>query len=150
MTFKKILVILIILSLFVIPASYAALNTEFKVPDEFEKADIWDTAIYDIYSLKTDGNVLLYIMDYTDEDFDLFFKTDSANDYYTNPLDNNMVMGIDNSFNDGYVSEVVELDGNKYIVQTCLNDTPTNDQIKDSAKYLTEFNELNNVESINV
>ena len=148
MTFKKILVILIVFSLFVLPASYAALNTGLQAPDEFEKSDIWDTAIFDSYSLKTDKNVQLEIMEYDDEMYDTLFKDDTELGYYVNDLGNNIFMGKDNDLNDGYILEVIEFNGNKYIVNTYLNNTPTNDQIKDSMKYITEFNELNNVEPI--
>ena len=150
MTFKKIAIFLIILSLFVLPASYAALGTDFQAPDEFEKDSNWDTAVSDVYSLKTDDQVELYISEYTDSDYDLFFKTDMDNNYYVSNLEDNMIMGKDNDFNDGYVLEIVEYNGEKYIVYTYLMDSPSNDQIKDSSRYLTEFNELNNVEPISI
>lgn len=150
MNFKKSLVILVILSLFVLPASYAALNSGLNAPDEFEKADNWDNAIYDIYSLKTDKNVELEICKYDDELYNTLFKDDPSNGYSVNDLGNNVFMGKDNDLKDGYVLEVIEYNGNKYIVHTYLSDNPNNDQIKDSLKYLTEFNKLNNVEPISI
>ena len=56
MNLKKTIIILTILCLFVLPACNAALNTELKAPNDFEKADNWDKAVYDIYSLKNDKN----------------------------------------------------------------------------------------------
>lgn len=148
MTFRKIVIILIMLSLFILPASYAAFSAGFQVPNEFEQVSVDGSAIYDIYFLKSNKNVLLYILEYNDEDYDLFFETDASTHYYVTDLGNNMVMGKDNAFNEAYVSEVVLFKGNKYIVQTSLNETPTDSQIKDTAKYLDEFNKLNNVTPI--
>ena len=128
----------------------AAINSGLAAPDEFEKSDIWDTAIYDIYSLKDDNNTQLQICNYTEDDYDLLFKTDTDSGYYVNELGNNIFMGKDNDFSDGYVLEVIDYNGEKYIVHTYLMDNPTNDEIKDSLKYLEEFNKINNVEPIEV
>lgn len=128
----------------------AAINSGLEAPDEFEKIDIWDTAIYDIYSLKDDEEVQLQICNYTEDDYDLLFKTDTENEYYVSELGNNIFMGKDNGFNDGYVLEVIDNNGEKYIVHTYLMGNPTNDEIKDSIKYLEEFNKINNVEPIEV
>ena len=146
---KKIGLILIIALITIMPC-YAALGTDFKAPDTFQKSSIWDTAIYDIYSLKTDNNTQLTISEYTDDDYNLFFKTDTSNNYYVSDLNNNMKMGRDNELNDGYTMEIVEHNGQKYIVYITLSDHPTNDEIKDSAKYLDDFNKVNNVEAVAV
>ena len=148
MDFKKFLIILIILSLFVIPASYAALNSGLQAPSEFEKSDIWDTAVYDIYDLKTDKNVQLEVCEYDDELYDTLFKDDPEFGYYVSDLGDNAVMGKDNDMDEGYVLEIIEYNGNKYIIYTYLMDNPSNEEIKASIKYLTEFNELNGVEPI--
>ena len=148
MTFRKIVIILIMLSLFVLPASYAAFNPGFQAPNEFEQVSTDNSTMFDIYFSKSNKNLLLFIMDYSDEDYELFFETDIYNHFYVTDLGNNMVMGKDNTFNEGFVSEVVAFNGNKYIVQTSLNETPTDSQIKDTVKYLDEFNKLNNVTPI--
>ena len=150
MNLKKTIIILTILCLFVLPASYAALNSGLNAPDEFEKADNWDNAIYDIYSLKNDKSVELEICKYDEELYNTLFKDDTSNGYSVTDLGDNVFMGKDNDLKDGYVLEVIEYNGNKYIVHTYLSDNPNNDQIKDSLKYLTEFNKLNNVEPISI
>ena len=148
MNLKKTIIILTILCLFVLPACNAALNTELKAPSDFEKADNWDKAAYDIYSLKNDKNVQLEICKYDDELYNTLFKEDTSNGYSVTDLGNNVFMSKDNDLKDGYVLEVIKYNGNKYIVHTYLTKNPNNDQIKDSMKYLTEFNKLNSVEPI--
>ena len=144
---KKVSLILLI-TIFLILPCYAELGTDFQAPSDFEKSDIWDTAVYDIYDLKTDENVQLFICDYTDDDYDLFFK--NGEDYTVEDLDDNIIMGKDTFLNDGYALEIIEEGSDKYIVYMMLSDNPTDDQIKDSVEYLTEFNKLNNVEPIEV
>ena len=146
---RKIVLTLLIIGLLLIPCTYAALNTNLKAPNEFEKASNWNTTIYDIYTLKNDNNTQLYICNYTEKDYDLLFKDDPANNYQISKLSNNTIIGKDNELKDGYILETIETDGNKYIVYILLLDNPTDTQIKDAMKYLTEFNKLNNVEPIN-
>lgn len=150
MGFRNILIFLIILSLFVLPVSFAALDSGLQAPDDFEKASNWDTSIHDVYTLKSDEDIELYICEYSDSDYDTLFKDDSDNKYHVSDLGDNMVMGKDNDFDDGYVLEVIEFEGNKYIVYTYLMDDPTNDEIEATSHYLSEFNDLNNVYAISV
>ena len=150
MRFRNILVFLIILGLFVVPATYAALDSNLQAPDEFEKASNWDTSIHDVYALKSDDDIELYICEYTDSDYGVLFKDDSANGYHVSDLADNMFMAKDNDFKDGYVLEVIEFEGEKYIVYAYLMDNPTNDEIEASSHYLSEFNELNGVYAISV
>lgn len=150
MKFRNILIFLIILGLFVIPVSYASLGSGLQAPDDFEKASNWDVSIDDVYALKSDEDIELYVREYSDMDYDTLFKTDSDNKYFVSDLGDNMFMGKDNDFGDGYVLEVVEFEGNKYIVYVYLMDDPTSDEIKEYTNYLTEFNELNGVEAISV
>ena len=145
---KKIYLIILIIGLITIPTVCGALNSNLKAPDEFDKASNWDKVSFDIYTLKTDNNTQLWISEYTDEDYDLFFKTDKNNDYYVSDLSNNMIMGKDNYFHQGYVFEIIEVDGHKYIVNSFITNNPSNDKIKDSSKYLEEFNKLNNVQPL--
>lgn len=147
--YKKIGVFIII-GLFLIMPCWAELGTDLKAPDEFKQANNWDKAIYDIYCLKDNESVELTITPYSDEDYEFWFKDNASRDYYVNDIGNGMTMGTDNYFNEGYVLEVVEHGGNKYIVYTYLHDNPTNDMVKDSSKYLDEFNEINNVEPVEV
>ena len=149
---KSILKILLIVGiLFLLIGSVsAAINSGFKVPDEFRKSDIWDTAVYDTYCLKNDKNVMLYICEYSEEDYNLYFKDNPGEQYYVTDLGDNIVMSKDNGLNEGYVLEVVEYNGNKYIVHTYLKDNPSTTEIQDSKEYITEFNRLNNLEPITV
>ena len=143
---KKIWIILLIVGLLTIPSVYGALNSGLKAPDGFDKASNWDKAKFDIYDLKSDKDVHLYISEYTDEDYDLYFKNDK--DYRVSDLGDNMVMGKDNYLNQGYVLEIIEVNGNKYIVYVLTDHNPSNDKIKDSSKYLSDFNKLNNVQPL--
>ena len=146
---KKIALIFLITICLIVPC-YAALETDFQAPSEFEKSDNWNSAVYDIYDLKTDENIQLYISNYTDVDYDLFFKSDSETNYVVSTLEDNIVLGKDGELNQGYVLEIIEDEGNKYIVYILSMKNPTDNQIKDTAKYLEEFNQLNSVEPIEV
>lgn len=129
----------------------AALNTGLKAPDEFEKSTYWEkNDKSDIYSLKNDNNTLLYIDKYSDDLYDTLFKDDPELDYHVNKLNDTIMMGKDNGVHDGYVMEIIEYNGEKYIVNICISDNPDNAKIKDSANYLDEFNKLNNIQPIKV
>lgn len=150
---KKVLKIIIGISILflLIGGVSAALNSGLKAPDEFEKSIYWErNNESDIYSLKNDNNTLFYIDKYSDDLYDTLFKDDAEFDYHVNPVSDNIFMGKDNSLHDGYVMEVIEYNGEKYIINICISDNPDNARIKDSADYLTEFNKLNNVQPIKV
>lgn len=146
----KILIGIGILLLLITGVS-AALNTGLKAPDDFEKSIYWEkNDKSDIYSLKNDNNTLLYIDKYSDDLYNTLFKDDAELDYHVNKLNDTIMMGKDNGVHDGYVMEIIEYNGEKYIVNICISDNPDNAKIKDNANYLAEFNKLNNIQPIKV
>ena len=149
-TITKIIIGISILFLLIGVVS-AALNSELQAPDEFEHSEFWDKNNFmDIYSLKGDNNTRLYIEKYDEENDAILFENDKELDYSVTPLDDNMYMAIDNGVHEGSVMEVIEFNGEQYFIYTALSDNPSDSQVKDSSKYLTEFNKLNNVEPINI
>ena len=149
-TIIKIMTIAAIM-LFSISIVSAALNTGLQAPAEFEHSIYWDrNNDMDIYALKNDNNTLLYVEEYNADDDKILLESDPEFNYYVTPMGNNTYLGLDQDLHDGYVIEVVEYDGVKYIVNTYLTDNPDNAKVTDSAKYLVEFNKLNNVEPVAV
>ena len=144
---KRILILLIIL-LFSVSAVSAALETGLQAPEEFIHSEYWNTNNFmDIYCLSDDNNTRIEIDKYDADADKILFESDG--DYHVTDLGNNTYMGIDNSVQEGYVLEVIDFNGQKYLVTTGLYGK-TDDQVRDSMKYLAEFNQLNGLEPVAV
>ncbi len=146
---KKILLFSVIL-LFTMGFVCGALTSDFKAPNGFEHSSYLDeNDSINIYCFKGDEDKLFLIEKYDDEYYGDLFKNNTEYYYSVTSLGNNTYMGLENGIiQSGAVMEVIEHNGEKYLVYTFLKDTSDKGQIKDSANYLTEFNKLNNVEPI--
>lgn len=150
MSFKKVVIFLIILGMIVLPASYADSSTHFKAPSEFENVTEANIDEYGIYNLKNNENVQLCTNKFSNDDYDLYFKAHDDDSYNVSKLNGNITLGKDNLTNDTYVVEVVEHNGEKYIISIIMTNNPSNDTVNNAAKYMKEFNELNNVTPISI
>lgn len=162
--YKKICLILFVLIIITIPCYAGGLGANFKVPDEFKQVDIndngdWDgespILVYDKYELKTDSNIYITVEEYDKEIWDEYTTTDASTFDFCYDLDNNMVVAnhMDkDELSYGSVLEVVELNGNMYMVDLTFWGVPlnTDDQVKNATNYLDEFNKLNNVKPIQI
>jgi len=147
---KRILILIIIL-LFGVSAVSAAANFDLQAPNEFEHSIYWDrNDDMDIYSMKGDNNTMLYVDKYDADNDAILFESDPEFDYYVTPMGNNTYLCLDKSVHEGSINEVVEHGGEKYLVYVSVMGNPDNAKVTDSAKYLVEFNQLNNVEPVAV
>ena len=127
----------------------AALNSGLQAPAEFVHSEYWDkNSFMDIWCLPNDNNTRLDINKYDVETDGILFESDSSVEYSVTPMGNNIAMFTDGSGNSGGVMEVVEFNGEKYLVSAYLASESSPEKAKDCMKYLDEFNKLNNVEAI--
>ena len=148
MSFRKFLIIAIVACLFVAPVTYGETSDNFKIPDVFENVSEAQIDEYGVYNLKSDENITLCTNKYRADDYDLFFKNHSGENYHVSKLSNNMTLGRDSDLNDTHILEIVEHKGAKYMVFIEISKNATNDTVNDCVKYLEKFNELNNVNPV--
>lgn len=135
---KKIL-ILFLVTITLTSVVSAADFSDFKAPVNFD--DIGD-GVFVLYDSSSNADEILSIVKYNEHDW---------NDYITNDTDNQYIVnGENNTYNytDGIVNEVgsfelIEVDGDKFIIDFAKVDA-SND-FNQTFSNLINFNELNNV-----
>lgn len=125
-----------------IGAVSAADQTSFKVQSEFE--DLGD-GVYVIYDAFKNADEILSVVEFNEHDWKDYTTNDTENKY--------VVTGENNTYNftDGSVNEVgsfelIEVDGDKFIVDYAK--TGNEDGLNQTFTNLMEFNKLNNVTPI--
>ena len=142
---KKIAVCLI-LTLFLICAVSAANMTNFTLPDDFE--DVGD-GVYIKYDSAKKVEQTFAIIKYTQYDAEDYLKNDTSYGYTVYNGTNNTFNFVDEKLNEKGSIELVEIDGQKYIVESWnAIDGNANDFTK-TFQNLLDFNKLNNVKPIN-
>lgn len=138
----KRVILLLIISMALIGAVSAADQTSFKVQSEFE--DLGD-GVYVIYDAFKNADEILSVVEFNDHDWKDYTTNDTENKY--------VVTGENNTYNftDGSVNEVgsfelIEVDGDKFIVDYAK--TGNEDGLNQTFTNLMEFNKLNNVTPI--
>lgn len=132
--FKKIALTLIVLILAV--GVVSAIDMEdMKVPDGFEKSSS-NCFEKDKYELN--------LVPYSDSDKELTFENDDG--YTVSKYSSNIYKYTDKLVKNVGAIEVVEIDGNKYLIECVKKDTTSVDSLV--YDYLTEFNSLNDLTPI--
>ncbi|MDO5815421.1 MAG: hypothetical protein Q4Q18_07270 [Methanobrevibacter sp.] len=138
----KRVILLLIISMALIGAVSAADQTSFKVQSEFE--DLGD-GVYVIYDAFKNADEILSVVEFNEHDWKDYTTNDTENKY--------VVTGENNTYNftDGSVNEVgsfelIEVDGDKFIVDYAK--TGNEDGLNQTFTNLMEFNKLNNVTPI--
>ena len=131
---KKIVLTLTVLILAVGIVS-AVDMTDMKVPNGFEK--------YSSNCFEKD-DFELNLAPYSDSDKGLIFEDDE--DYTVSEYSSNIYKYTDKLVKNVGAVEVVEIDGDKYLVECVKKDTTTEDS--SVYDYLTEFNSLNDLTPI--
>ena len=141
--FKKVFIILFI-SLMAIGV-VAADSTNFEAPQGF--GDLGKG----VYVLQTFGNTNQFLtivpFDYYKADY---LINDSSDGYFIFPYENGTFNYVEESVNEQGSFEIVEFEGNKYIID--FSDETINDKndFSGTYKWFAEFNKLNNVTPLNV
>lgn len=109
--------------------------TDMKVPDGFEK--------YSSNCFEKD-DFELNLVSYSDSDKGLIFEDDE--DYTVSEYSSNIYKYTDKLVKNVGAVELVEIDGDKYLVECVKKDTTTEDS--SVYDYITEFNSLNDLTPI--
>lgn len=142
--FKKIFLVLFIglISIGVV----AAVDTgDFNIPDEFDELG---GGVFILQSFMGTDQYLTIVP------FDDYYKADylindSSDGYFIFLYKNNTFNYVQKSVNEQGSFEIVEVDGNKYIIDFSDDEINSNNDFTNTHKWLVEFNKLNNLTAIN-
>ena len=144
--FKKIFILVIFISFLSIGVAVAANTIEVDVPAGF------DDLGGNVYISQSFGKPDQFL---TIVPFDDYYKADylindSSDGYFIYPYKNNTFNYVEGSVNEQGSFEIIEFEGEKYIID--FSDESINDKNDFSAtyKWLVEFNKLNNFTAVNV
>lgn len=145
--FKKVIFILI-LSLVTVGVVSAAEDTiTFEVPSDFE--DVGD-GVFVLYDTFKKPEQILSIVTYTEHDEKDYLTNDSENNYTVYAYKNGTYNFVDKSMDEKGSLEIIEVGGDKYIVDFAKEGIGNEKDFNDTFKYLMEFNKLNkNITIIN-
>ena len=111
----------------------------------------WDANGYSNYTTNSNRYFLVEKIGTFDDDFkDEWFKNHPEYEYTAELVDNNIYKIADNSFKFYGYQEVVEIDGDNYMVSINQNSKLSPGEESDFLNDLKEFNKLNNLEPIEV
>lgn len=139
---KKIL-ILVLATAMLIGAVSAADQSSFKVPTDFE--DLGD-GVYVLYDFAKNADEILSVVKYNEHDWKDYTTNDTKNNYVVVKDDNNTYNYTDGSVNEIGSFELIEVDGNKFIVD--FSKIGAENDFSQTYNNLLEFNKLNNVTAI--
>lgn len=138
--FKKV-IFLLILGLISIGAVFAADDSIiFEVPNGFE--DVGD-GIFVLYDMFKKPEQILSIVSYTEHDENDYLSNDTNNSYTVYAYENGTYNFVDKSLNEQGSFEIIEVDGDKYIVDFAKEGIDNEKDFNETFKYLMEFNKLN-------
>ena len=145
--FKKVMFILI-LGLITMGVVCAANDTiSFNVPSGFE--DVGD-GVFVLYDSIKRPDQILSIVSFTEHDKDDYLTNDTENNYTVFTYKNGTYNFIDKSLNEKGTFEIIEIDGDKYIVDFAKEGIDNEKDFKDTFKFLMEFNKLNKGKNITI
>lgn len=142
---KKIAICLI-LSLFLIGFVSAANVANFKLPDGFD--DVGD-GVYIKYDSSKKPEQTFAIINYTKYDAQDYLKNDTKYGYTVYNATNNTFNFVDEKLNEKGSIEIIEVNGQKYIVESWNAIGSDNKDFTATFNNLLEFNKMNNVTPIN-
>lgn len=140
--FKK-MILFLLFAMMIIGAASAADQTSFKVPAEFE--DIGD-GVYVMYDSLKNPEEVLSVVKYNEHDWADYITNDTGNKYAVYKDGNNTYNFTDGSVNEVGSFEIVEVDGDKFIIDFAKSGD-TGDLSKTYSNLL-EFNKLNKIKPI--
>ncbi len=126
-----------------IGAVSAADQSSFKVPTDFE--DLGD-GVYVLYDFAKNADEILSVVKYNEHDWKDYTTNDTKNNYVVVKDDNNTYNYTDGSVNEIGSFELIEVDGNKFIVD--FSKVGAENDFSQTYNNLLEFNKLNNVTAI--
>lgn len=144
--FKKIFIILIFISFISIGAVIAGNTIDVDVPAGF------DDLGGNVYISQTFGKPDQFL---TIVPFDDYYKADylindSSDGYFIFPYKNNTFNYVEKSVNEQGSFEIIEFEGEKYIIDVSDEEINKENDFSGTYKWLVEFNKLNNVTAVNV
>ena len=133
---SKILIGLILIFLVIGTVNAADIN-DYKLPDNFKvESEFW----------ASNGDYGIGIYEYQDSDYETFFTNTSESTVY---IADNITNYTDSDTNTVGCDELVEIDGEKFLIESYFEGTDDS-KIKDCYDFLLDFNELNNFEPLEV
>ena len=142
--FKKIFLVLFIglISIGVV----AAVDTgDFNIPDEFDELG---GGVFILQSFM-DTDQYLTIVPFNNHYKADYLINDSSDGYFIFPNKNNTFNYVQKSVNEQGSFEIIEINGNKYIIDFSDDEINSNNDFTNTHKWLVEFNKLNNLTAIN-
>ena len=140
--FKKIILFLLF-AMMIVGAVSAADQTSFKTPTNFE--DIGD-GVYVLYDSFKNADEILSVVKYNAHDWKDYITNDTSNKYVVHKDKNNTYNYTDGSVNEIGSFELVEVEGNKFIIDFAK--TGTENDLSNTYSNMLEFNKLNNLTPI--
>nr|WP_295162296.1 hypothetical protein [uncultured Methanobrevibacter sp.] len=142
--FKKIFLVLFIglISIGVV----AAVDTgDFNIPDEFDELG---GGVFILQSFMGTDQYLT-IVPFNNHYKADYLINDSSEGYFIFLYKNNTFNYVEKSVNEQGSFEIIEINGNKYIIDFSDEEIKGNNDFSDTHKWLIEFNKLNNVTAVN-
>ena len=146
--FKKV-IFLLILGLVTVGVAVAADNAtiSFEVPSDFE--DVGD-GVYVLYDVAKKPDQILSIVSFTEHDKEDYLTNDSTNNYTVFAYENGTYNFVDKSMNEKGSFEIIEINGDKFIVDFAKEGIANEKDFNDTFKFLMEFNKLNKNKNITI
>lgn len=146
--FKKV-IFLLILGLVTVGVAVAADNAtiSFEVPSDFE--DVGD-GVYVLYDVAKKPDQILSIVSFTEHDKEDYLTNDSTNNYTVFAYENGTYNFVDKSMNEKGSFEIIEINGDKFIVDFAKEGIDNEKDFNDTFKFLMEFNKLNKNKNITI
>ncbi|MDO5859632.1 hypothetical protein [Methanobrevibacter sp.] len=142
---KKIAVCLI-LSLFLVGCVCAANAVYFTLPDDFDDVG---NGVYIKYDSSKKPEQTFAIINYTQYDAEDYLKNDTEYGYSVYNGTNETFNFVDEKLSEKGSIEIIEVDGQKYIVESWNAIEGNNHDFTTTFQNLMEFNKLNNVKQVN-
>lgn len=133
----------LLFSMMIVGAASAANQTSFKAPTNFE--DIGD-GVYVLYDSFKNADEILSVVKYNAHDWKDYITNDTSNKYVVHKDKNNTYNYTDGSVNEIGSFELVEVEGNKFIIDFAKSGTEND--LSNTYSNLIEFNKLNNITPI--
>lgn len=140
--FKKIMLFLLF-AMMIVGVASAANQTSFKTPTDFE--DLGD-GVYVLYDSFKNADEILSVVKYNGHDWKDYITNDTGNKYVVYKDKNNTYNYTDGSVNEVGSFELVEVEGNKFIVDFAK--TGAESDLSNTYSNLLEFNKINNITPI--
>lgn len=130
----------LLFAMMIVGAVSAANQTGLKAPNDFE--DIGD-GVFVLYDSFKNADEILSIVKYNEHDWKDYTTNDTANKYEVHKDKNNTYNYTDGSVNEIGSFELVEFEGDKFIIDFAKSGAEND--LSNTYSNLLEFNKLNNI-----